>query len=558
LEKTRVGLLSLLLACLTILATSGLAAPGGEPAHIRSIGSWRVHDPKSPRAGAEPWTPADVLGLLDRYPEAILQIGGFDGFPPGNHSWLDLGARVDALNSLARARGENVSARSCVSFRPDIIHKFAPNTRLCSVTAGGGGCDWEGNMDGSLGESETVVKLAGKASGGGAAELDDTTAAWTPGNWASRLLVLRPGLPGEEQRRITSSTARSLTVNHPWTVPPQPGDRYEIRGSFDPAWVMRVPRAVHQKAVRELWEQQRNVCGGQPCQPPAEPLDPLAAGNRRAWPQWYDRTTIEALATDTTVPALYGPVHDGLKSRAWWRDPYFSVSDVIMDLRKPAYRSWRQHRLLYLLRDQGIDPGQPVCMTFGYKPGWHTFYDEAANGPSFDHCAVPGSGMWTGPAHVCGDGAAPGGLFDPTRYRKGEYEQAVNDFIREMIQTLADHGYRDVRIVTIDGPKYRNKDWSILDADVRFRSQLLGVWAHDIPSQLSDLQSGGDATTKTNAAAKPQAIPPAGAASSGSSSTGSPTAGGTKQPSPKKGGYMIPATQGGGTRILRPPDLEGQ
>jgi hypothetical protein len=127
-------------------------------------------------------------------------------------------------------------------------------------------------------------------------------------------------------------------------------------------------------------------------------------------------------------------------------------------------------------KPQGIHPGRSACVMFGYKPGWHTFYDESEDGPSSDSCAVPGSGMWTGPAHVCGDGAAPGGLFDPTRYRRGEYEQAVSDFIREMLQTLADHGYRDIRIATGEAPPYRNKFWSILDADVRSRPQMLGVW----------------------------------------------------------------------------------
>jgi hypothetical protein len=285
-------------------------------------------------------------------------------------------------------------------------------------------------------------------------------------------------------------------VDSAWRQPPRPGDRYEIRGSFDPAWVQRVPRSVHQETVQRLWEQQRNVCGprgaGAPCNPAAEPLDPLNPANQRAWVRWIDRAAIEALATSTEVPALYGPIIDGVsksESPSDWLDPYFSVSAVVMNLADPAYREWRIRYLMYKLRDHALSPGAPACVLLAYKPGWFTFRDETEQGMSPDVCATPGSNLWTGPAHVCTDGSARGGPFVSGLYALGEFEGAVNAYIRETLTKLAQSGWADLRLITAERPNFGGQLWSILADDVRHSPKLLGEWSSAIDPPLSLLDA---------------------------------------------------------------------
>src|SRR5690606_37214171 len=171
-----------------------------------------------------------------------------------------------------------------------------------------------------------------------------------------------------------------LEVDRPFDRPPAADDAYEIRVSFDPAWVQRVPRAVHDASVRRFWAGMRYVCGpdgASPCRAPGEPLDPFARANARAWPAWLDRSALAALATPAAVPALFGAPKDGGPIDGVFDDPYFEASAVVMDLRVPAYRRWRVRRLLYVLRDVGFAPGEPVCVQVAYRPGLHAFWDEA-------------------------------------------------------------------------------------------------------------------------------------------------------------------------------------
>jgi hypothetical protein len=303
---------------------------------------------------------------------------------------------------------------------------------------------------------------------------------WRPGQWSHRLLVLRPAGDAQEARRIVHNTARTLEVASAWSEAPSEGDRYEVRGSLDPAFIKRVPRARHQESVRRFWVEKRNVCGvtgAAPCAPPAEPLDPYDGRNQRGWPSWVDRGAIEGMATEGSVPALYGSVNDaddtGGRS---FKDPYYSSSYVLMDLSDPAYRHWRIRYLLYKLQDFGLDPGEGACVITAYKPGLHTFHDEERLGPPSRWCGVPGSHTWVGPAQVCSDGRSLGGPFNPTPYGRGEYEAGVNSFLQEMIDTLAEAGYTDLRVITAEKPAYRDKIWSILSQPIRTHPKVVGEW----------------------------------------------------------------------------------
>src|SRR5690606_26062866 len=261
---------------LLLLAASASAAPEGRPRRIPWLGSWADHDPDRPAAGAEPWQPADVANMLAAWPEAVVDLGIHEGLPAGNRHWQRRAAQRAAARTTAASLGVDVGSRMCMRFRPDVFRKLAWNADSCVPSVGGGGCDWEGDMDGRFGETETVVKRAGRASAGDAQHLVDDEAAWPPEAWLHRLLVLRPGTSLEERRRIVLSGTNTLGVGQPWQVPPRAGDRYEIRGSFDPSWVVRVSRETHEASVDRFWAKLRNVCGRsgkEPCRPPAEPLD---------------------------------------------------------------------------------------------------------------------------------------------------------------------------------------------------------------------------------------------------------------------------------------------
>jgi len=141
--------------------------------------------------------------------------------------------------------------------------------------------------------------------------------------------------------------------------------------------------------------------------------------------------------------------------------------------------------LLYKLADYGVAPSEGACIEEAYKPGWYAYYDEVTNGPSNDACSIPGSHLWTGPAHVCPNGFAPGGPFDSGLYGPGAFERGLNAYFRELFAALAARGYSDVQVFTAERPSYRTTAWTLLDDDLKRSPQLIGEWAGGIEPKLS-------------------------------------------------------------------------
>jgi hypothetical protein len=534
------------------LPEAALAAPDGVPARPRTIGSWGWHDPVQPDPGYEPWTPRDVAGFLQLHPDAFVDLGYDDGKPAGHSGWKASGALVDELQSIAAQRGVPTRHRLCTSERPDVLVRYAENAGGCNPSARGGGCDWEGDMDGTHGESETVVKVARRATAGTPDALADTTQRWAPDLYVHRLLVLRPGAATEERRRVTRNEPSLLFVDQPWNVPPRPGDAYEVRGSFDPAWVKQVSRAAHTETLQRFWLGTARNCGGVRCNGPAEPLDPYHPDNRRGWQPWVDRTALEALATATTLPALYGVVNDAGRDPSRAEDPYFAANSVVMDLANPEYRAWRARYLLYKLEDYGIRPGDGACLLMAYKPGLHTHYDPAVYGPPTHHCHEPGTETWAGPAHVCRDGTEFGGPFDGSPFAAGEYEAGVNAFLRELYATLAASGHADARIVTVEAPGIGDRDWAILADDVRRHRMLYGEagsWIEPTLASLAALPAPTASTPEPPAAPEPEPAPAPEPTAAPTSPA--PSGGGTTASAPVSGGG------GGGTSASGGPSGSG-
>lgn len=528
--------LLLLLAC-----GSASAAPDGVPERIKSIGRWSRHDPATLWQGFEPWSPQDAARLLELYQSAFLHLDYNDASPVGMSTVVPVARRVDELQAFAASRGADVRGRVCLSDRPDVSLRLPDTATSCSSARGASGsCDWEGAMNGRFGESETVVKAAGTATAGTAISLGDAAKAWTPGLFRHRLAVLRPGEPGEERRRIADNDATGFEVASPWSAPPEPGDRYEVRGSFDTSWVMRVPREVHEASLRRFWEDRR-ICGDTPCRPAPFPLDPLHPGNPRGFLSWLDRGAVSALATDASVPALYGwgydaddpsPVTQYSALPHQWTEPHFRANGVVMDLRNPAYRRWRARHAMYRLAEYGLAPGEGACLAVEAKPGFHAWYDEAAFGPSVAACSAPNTHAWAGPAQVCRDTQSLGAPLHPTQYGPGEYEAAISAYFRELVAVMADAGYGDVRILTVEAPAFRNELWSTLAEDVRLLPQMAGVQWGTIEPSLSVLATANapppaapEPGTGTPPAAPGPSTPPASAPSwslGGDEESGSP------------------------------------
>lgn len=484
--KRAVFLLAIVYGHVLAVTEPARAQPG--PPRIDQLGDWRRNHPEHPRGRFEAWQPADVAELMRRHPKAILHLGVYNGRPPGNREWREVGVRFAALRAAAARDGIDLGNRVCATFRHDVDRPNVPGRGPCDPIEGGEGCDWEGGMDGRFGEREVVVKTAGAATGGSTSSLRHTKARWRPERWRHRLLVLRPGALDEERRRIVANSRDALEVDRPWTVPPRPGDAYEIRGSFDPRWIQRVPRAVHEDTVARLWAGRRNVCplpGG--CRPPAQPLDPLHPASRRSWGPGVDREAITSLVNDS-VPALYGFVRDQGTDPGRFEDPFFSVAGVVMRVDERDYQEWALRRLLYQLEDQGFAPGRPVCLIFAYKPGWHTYYDEKQYGPRNAPCTVPGAHMWVGPAHPCRQ-QRTGGLYHPTRFGPGVFEGAINRFILRLFDVLEEAGYRDVRLITVERPRFRDRFWSILSDEVRSHPGMAGELRGSLTPPLSSLLS---------------------------------------------------------------------
>lgn len=479
----------LIVSLVLVAASAAHGAPDGTPVRPRNIGRWLAHHPVRPQPNQEPWTPADVAGFLAMYPGTYIDVGE-EGKSPGGTQWQEWSQRIAALRTEAARQSVDLNARVCLSERPDVLTRLMSNVQHCAPSAGGGGCDWEGDMDGSLGEAETVVKVAGRATDGSQNALVDTTQNWEPELYRHRLLVLRPGGAGSETRRVVSNNEKMLIADAVWDVPPQPGDRYEVRGSFDPAWVKRIPLATHQATVQRFWTNARNVCGAgaAPCRAPAQPLDPFSPANVRGWASWFDRKAIESLRTATEVPVLYGNTADAGSDPLRHEDPYYEASAVVVDLANPAYRAWRARYLLYYLADFGFPPAANQCLLVAYKPGLHTFHDESVNGPNTMDCSEPGTNTWLGPAHVCRDGTLWGGPFEPTPFRAGEYEAAVSAYFREMLATLTAAGYTNLRVITVEAPPY-GQNWRILADDVRRDPRMYGEHFGSVEPALALLRS---------------------------------------------------------------------
>jgi hypothetical protein len=216
---------------------------------------------------------------------------------------------------------------------------------------------------------------------------------------------------------------------------------------FDTNWIMRVPAEDHQSVVQRFWSY--------------DPFDPGAPG----WPPWFDRDAVVRLNTPERKIALYGRVNTSEEQ------PIFQVSSVIMDLRIPEYRAWAIRRVLYMLDEHGIDPGEDGCLFTGDKPGWHTYY---AGEDSGDRCFVPGSRMWTGPAHVCPAGPSPGGPFDYTQYGPGEYEAATQAFFDELFVALDANGYEKIKLIVREAPRFTRELWSTRSPAFRANPRVLG------------------------------------------------------------------------------------
>jgi hypothetical protein len=489
------GSVAVLAALLLLTPAERARAEDGKPAQIPHLGRWFDHLPERPGPGYEPWTPETVLAFLEKYPGSILTVGS-PARVAGYGKHREAAPLVNELQARAESAGVDLSSRVCVSWRFDVLTKHPYASSLCDPLAGGGGCDWEGGMDGSLGEAETVVKTAGQVTESAAGGLIDANASWQGDAWVNRLLVLRPGGADEERRRIVGNGTASLRVDRSFVVPPAAGDAYEVRGSFDPRWVQQVSVSTHRDSVRRFWSESRDFCGrnaSTPCRPPAQPLDPLASANTRAWQPWIDRAAFEALRTSSSVPDLYGFAGDEGSDVYAWEDPFFYATAVVMDVGNPAYREWSTRSLLYVLRDLGFEPGEPVCVSFGYKPGMHTFYDEAALGPSSYPCHVAGTNMWAGPAKVCLQATdKSGGAFNPTPFGRGEYERAVNDVARRVLALLTQVGYRTPRIATVERPNFRGEDWTILEPSLREDPRLLGEIDDRLQPRLADLDRPDD------------------------------------------------------------------
>jgi hypothetical protein len=170
-----------------------------------------------------------------------------------------------------------------------------------------------------------------------------------------------------------------------------------------------------------------------------------------------------------------GPAQQCVAQYGWGDDvaQHFVHTAVGADLRNDAYQQWSAERLIALIADTGAD-----CVIVGNKPGWWTHYGGPDSG---DECWQPGADQWQGPTKTFDPCARIGGLFSPTPYGPGEYEDALNDYFRKVFAELDAAGLPDFPVITIERPSALNTPWSWIEPDVSANPHLVGEFRNFDP-----------------------------------------------------------------------------
>jgi len=207
--------------------------------------------------------------------------------------------------------------------------------------------------------------------------------------------------------------------------------------TFDTNWIMRVPIAEHEALVLVRW-------GG------VDPFD-ADSGSNYQWSTLLDAATIRALATASTVPAVYAEYNNSLYPNKLF------IGSVVIDLRIAAARAWKIKQLIETLEDYGVDSDDDMCVFWSYKPGWYSYEPVAQATANYQGCREDGDRAYGG--HLwgatepggCGDGTSARPFHD-TQYKAGEYEAATDDYYRELLIALDTAGLDGVKLLVQRAP----------------------------------------------------------------------------------------------------------
>lgn len=363
------------------------------------------------------WSAGDVVGMIQRRPDAYLLIGFLGaGYPVGSPVLLGIGRRVDgwqqAMAAVPALRQE--ARRLCVDWRPDLVFK---------------------HIDGRRGERRCGDLL-------GEPQCGPEPCSAFPDNVCTRW-------HGDMERD------------------------WGPAGRFDPAWLLRTDEATW-RAVADRYYAGEDFCSG-------------AAHD---WGWTTDRVSICAESRRDARVVPYGKV-DPLTKRLQY------VSGVGLDLRLPQAREWNARRLLSILHDQGVDPGEPGCVLLGYKPGLWTFSGQTGRGA---RCPAAEANSWSGFETPENAGRCWGGGVLPTPYGPGEFERAMNEQMRAVFRLMeapapaplqasgtTDASYAQIRFVTTERPAASDRIWSIWEPDVLASGRLVG----DMDPETTPLADAG-------------------------------------------------------------------
>ena len=281
---------------------------------------------------------------------------------------------------------------------------------------------------------------------------------------AVAIISIRPDIMTKRAESLSATNHGVYTCwdgTDPTGAPSSPTGCNEWDGSlngfstdnFNTAWLHSVPLAEWDEVLDDQY------AGDDPC----------GVSTNHVWGAGVDKT---AYCT-VTRPMLYGtPV----ATDGDYAGPHFHVTGIAGDLRVEAYRDFHADFAVQSLQDMGHGTDEALILAVSPKPGWWAF--SLTNDPATAclDTLSPAQRSWGGYA-IPDCNAASGATLFPTPYAAGEFELALNIWMRTLLTKLDAAGFTLVDLMVVEAPDFLDTPIVWMDSANRRNPRILGYRA---------------------------------------------------------------------------------